>query len=133
MVQDSAQALVALPLVVRVVAPALRSVDPRQREAAAALGAGPWRVFWDVDRRVLLRPLLAAIGFAYAVALGEFGATSFLARPTNPTLPVVIYQLIGHPGEDYFGMALAASVILATVTAVIMTVVERLRGRSGGW
>ena len=128
-----AQALVALPLVVRVVAPALRSVDPRQREAAAALGAGPWRVFWDVDRRVLLRPLLAAIGFAYAVALGEFGATSFLARPTNPTLPVVIYQLIGHPGEDYFGMALAASVILATVTAVIMTVVERLRGRSGGW
>lgn len=128
-----AQALVALPLVVRVMAPAFRSVDQREREAAASLGAGPARVFWDVDRRVLTRPLLAAAGFAFAVSLGEFGATSFLARPENPTLPVVIYQLIGHPGADYFGMALAGSVILATVTAVVMVLVERLRGRTGGW
>ncbi len=127
-----AQALVALPLVVRTVAPALRSVDPRQREAAATLGANPWRVWWDVDRRVLWRPLLAAIGFAYAVALGEFGATSFLARPEHPTLPVVIYQLLGHPGARYFGMALAASVVLATVTAVVMTAVEQLKVDSTG-
>lgn len=129
-----AQALVALPLVVRVLAPALRSVDPREREAAAALGAAPLRVFWDVDRRVLMRPLLAATGFAFAVSLGEFGATSFLARPENPTLPVVIYQLIGHPGARYFGMALAASVILASVTAAIMVAVEKLGVRqTGGW
>lgn len=128
-----AQALVALPLVVRVMAPALRSVDPREREATAALGASPMRVFWDVDRRVLTKPLLAATGFAFAVSLGEFGATSFLARPENPTLPVVIYQLIGRPGADHFGMALAASVILAGVTATIMVAVERLRGRTGSW
>ena len=43
--------------------------------------------------RSLWRPLLAATGFAFAVSLGEFGATSFLARPDRPTLPVVIYQL----------------------------------------
>ena len=36
-----AQAMVALPLVVRTVAPVLRSVDDRQRQAAASLGAGP--------------------------------------------------------------------------------------------
>ncbi|HET7350446.1 MAG TPA: iron ABC transporter permease, partial [Marmoricola sp.] len=39
-----AQAMVALPLVVRTVAPVLRSVDDRQRQAAASLGAGPVRV-----------------------------------------------------------------------------------------
>ncbi|GAB3581448.1 ABC transporter permease [Calidifontibacter terrae] len=127
-----AQALVALPLVVRTIGPALRSVDPRQREAASMLGAAPWRVWWDIDRRVLWRPLLAAIGFAYAVALGEFGATSFLARPDHPTLPVVIYQLVGHPGARYFGMALAASVVLAAVTAAVMTVVEQLKVDSTG-
>ena len=42
-----AQALVALPLVVRTLAPALGGVDDRQRQAAASLGAGPLRTFAD--------------------------------------------------------------------------------------
>ncbi len=50
-------------------------------------------VVLTVDLPVVWRPLLAATGFAFAVSLGEFGATSFLARPDRPTLPVVIYQL----------------------------------------
>lgn len=127
-----AQAMVALPLVVRTLAPVLRSVDPRQREAAAALGASPWRAAWTVEAPVLTRPLLAATGFAFAVSLGEFGATAFLARPDRPTVPVVIYQLISRPGADHLGMALAASVLLALVTVTVMGVVERLRVGSVG-
>jgi thiamine transport system permease protein len=122
-----AQALVALPLVVRTVAPVLRSVDPRQRQAAASMGASPARVLVTVDLPTVWRPVLAATGLAFAVSLGEFGATSFLARPDRPTLPVVIYQLISRPGEQNFGMALAASVVLAMVTIVVLGVVERVR------
>lgn len=122
-----AQAMVALPLVVRVVTPVLRSIDPRQREAAASLGAGPLRVLAAVDLPTAWRPLLAAAGFAFAVSLGEFGATSFLARDANPTLPVVIYRLINHPGDLNFGMAMAASVLLAAATTTVMLLVERLR------
>jgi thiamine transport system permease protein len=122
-----AQALVALPLVVRTVLPVLRSIDPRLRESAAVLGAAPWRVVRDVDLAVVARPLLAASGFAFAVALGEFGATSFLARPDRPTLPVVIFRLIGLPGGDNLGMAIAASVVLAGVTVAVIALVERLR------
>ena len=66
-----------------------------------------------VDLPVVWKPLLAASGFAFAVSLGEFGATSFLARDEHPTLPVVIFRLLGHPGELNYGMALAASVVLA--------------------
>ncbi len=127
-----AQALVALPLVVRTLAPALRSTDERARQAAAALGASPVRAMITVDLPVIWRPLLAATGFALAVSLGEFGATSFLAQPDHPTLPVVIYTLIGHPGEVNFGMALAGSVVLAGVTAVVMGLVERLHVGSMG-
>jgi thiamine transport system permease protein len=127
-----AQALVALPLVVRTVLPVLRSIDPRLRESAAVLGAAPWRVLRDVDLSVVARPALAASGFAFAVALGEFGATSFLARPDRPTLPVVIYRLIGLPGGDNLGMALAASVVLAAVTVAVIALVERLRVGSVG-
>ncbi len=127
-----AQAMVALPLVVRTLAPALRSIDPRQRQAAASLGAPPWRVLLTVDLPVAWRPLLAATGFAFAVSLGEFGATSFLARPDRPTLPVLIYQLVSRPGETNYGTALAASVVLGAVTIAVMSVVERLRLGSVG-
>ncbi|MCY7400003.1 MAG: iron ABC transporter permease [Nocardioides sp.] len=127
-----AQALVALPLVVRTLAPVLGAIDDRQRQAAASLGASPARTLLTVDLPVVWKPMLAASGFAFAVSLGEFGATSFLARDDTPTLPVVIYRLIGHPGELNYGMALAASVVLAATTACVMLAVERLRVPSLG-
>lgn len=123
-----AQAVVAVPLVVRTVLPVLRAIDPRLREAASVLGAAPGRVLRDVDLPVALRSLGLAIGFAFAVSLGEFGATSFLARPDAATLPVVIFRLIGRPGAENYGMALAASVVLAVLTAAVMMLAERLRG-----
>ncbi len=127
-----AQAMVALPLVVRTVGPVLGSIDDRQRQAAASLGAGPLRVLLTVDLPVAWRALLAAAGFAFAVSLGEFGATSFLARDDRPTLPVVIYRLIGRPGAENFGMAMAASVVLAGTAALVMYGVQRLRVGSLG-
>ena len=127
-----AQALVALPLVVRTIIPVLAGIDDRQRQAAASLGAGPLRTLLVVDLPIVWKPLLAASGFAFAVSLGEFGATSFLARDEHPTVPVVIFQLIGHPGEMNYGMALAASVVLAAATTVVMLAVERLRVPSVG-
>ena len=127
-----AQALVALPLVVRTLVPVLSGIDDRQRQAAASLGAGGARVLWTVDLPVLWKPLLAASGFAFAASLGEFGATSFLVRDEAPTLPVVIFRLLGHPGEMNYGMALAASVVLALTTATVMMAVERLRVPSMG-
>ncbi|MDI6910645.1 iron ABC transporter permease [Nocardioides sp.] len=127
-----AQALVALPLVVRTLVPVLGGIDDRQRQAAASLGAGPLRTFATVDLPAMWRPLTAAAGFAFAVSLGEFGATSFLAREDHPTLPIVIYHLIGHPGAMNYGMALAASVVLAATTALVMLAVDRLRVPSVG-
>jgi thiamine transport system permease protein len=124
--------MVALPLVVRAVAPALHGIDPRRREAASALGANPLRVLASVDLPVAWRPVLAATGFAFAVSVGEFGATSFLSRPDRPTLPVVVFDLISRPGAESFGMALAAAVVLGLTTATVMVTVERLRVGSVG-
>ena len=126
-----AQAVVAVPLVVRTVLPVLRAVDPRQREVAAVLGAAPGRVLRTVDWPIAARAAGIAIGMAFAVSLGEFGATSFLARPERPTLPVVIYRLISRPGAENLGMAFAACVVLAAATAGVMLAAERLRARTG--
>ena len=129
-----AQAMVALPMVVRSLLPVLRAIDPRQKEAAATLGAGPGRVLATIDGPYVLRGLGLAVGFALATSLGEFGATSFLSRADSPTLPVMIFTLIGRPGADNYGMAMAASVVLAVLTGVIMAMAERLRPKEAtGW
>src|SRR5262245_39172861 len=128
-----AQSLVAIPFVVRIVAPALRSIDPRQREAAALLGASPARVRREVDLPIVSRALGVAAGFAFAISLGEFGATVFLARPDRPTLPVAIFRFLGRPGETNVAQAYSLAVVLMLVTVASVLVVERLRPRRGGW
>jgi thiamine transport system permease protein len=128
-----AQALVVTPLVIRIMLPVLRSVDERLRQAAASLGASPWRVWAEVDVPMAGRSLLTAAAFGYVVALGEFGATSFLARPDTATLPVVVARLIARPGELNNQMAYAACTLLVVVTVAVVAVVERVRvpGRAG--
>ncbi len=122
-----AQALVGVPFVVRTMLPVLRAVDVRLREAASVLGASPWRGWREVDLPMVRRALLVAAGFAFAVSLGEFGATVFIARPDSPTLPVAVARLLGRPGEMNYGQAMALSTILMLVCAVALVVLERLR------
>lgn len=122
-----AHALVAIPFVVRTMVPVLRSLDPRLREAAAVMGASPSRVWREVDLPIVARAMLVAAGFAFAVSLGEFGATAFIARPDHPTLPVVIFRLLGQPGALSFGQAMAASTVLMALTATSVLVIERFR------
>jgi thiamine transport system permease protein len=119
-----AQALVVTPLVIRMLLPVLRSIDPRLRQAAASLGASPGRVWREVDVPMAGRSLLTAAGFGYVVALGEFGATSFLARPDTATLPVAIARLISRPGELNNQMAYAACTLLIVVTVMAVVLVE---------
>ncbi|WP_051370860.1 ABC transporter permease [Streptomyces sp. 142MFCol3.1] len=122
-----AQALVGVPFVVRTMLPVLRAVDGRLREAAAVLGASPWRVWREVDLPLVRRALLIAAGFAFAVSLGEFGATVFIARPDNPTLPVAVARLLGRAGDLNYGQAMALSTILMVVCAVALLLLERVR------
>lgn len=122
-----AQALVVTPLVIRTVLPVLRAIDDRLRQAAATLGAGPWRVRREIDFPLAVRSVLAAAGFGFVVALGEFGATSFLARPDAPTLPVAIARLLGRPGELNSQLAYAACALLMVVTVLGVVLIERLR------
>ena len=122
-----AHALVGMPFVIRSVTPALRAVSPRLREAAAVLGARPARVRREVDLPLALRGLAVGAGFAFAVSLGEFGATAFVVRPERPTVPIAIFRLLGRPGEAAFGQAMAMSVILLVMTAAAVLVIDRLR------
>jgi thiamine transport system permease protein len=121
-----AHALVAVPLVVAVVAPALRSTDARAMAVASTLGARPSRAFLTAYGPVLRVVVLASAGLAAAVSLGEFGAASFLARAGAPTVPVQIVRLLGRPGEQSLGVAAALAVILVVATLTLVLAVDRL-------
>ena len=123
-----AHALVALPFVVRATLPVLRSIDPRLREAAAVLGAAPARAWREVDGPLIARAALVGAAFAFAISLGEFGATLFIVRPDAPTLPVAIWRLLGLPGALPFAQAMALSTILVVCTGLAVLAIERVRG-----
>lgn len=122
-----AHTLIAMPFVVRTFLPALRSVDPRLREAATVLGASPVHAWWEVDAPILLRALLVSATFAFTISLGEFGATLLISRPDMPTMPVIIYRALTQPGLLNYGQALAMSTILMVVCAVSLVLIERFR------
>lgn len=124
-----AQAVVAVPFVVRTVVPMLRSVDRRLHDATATLGATPARVWRTVELPALRAALATAAAFAFAISLGEFGATVFIVRPETTTLPVAIYRMLGRPGAANQGTAWAASVVLMVVTAGVVLGIDRTRGR----
>jgi len=123
-----AHGLVAIPFVVRTSLPVLRSIEERLREAAATLGAGPRRVWTEIDLPIVRRALLVGGAFAFAVSMGEFGATSFIARPDVPTLPIAVFRLLSRPGTASFGQAMAAATVLMVITALGILSVERWRG-----
>ena len=128
-----AHAVVGIPFVVRTLVPMLRTVNPRIREAASVLGASPRRVRREVDLRVAARGVAVGAGFAFAVSLGEFGATSFIPRrPETLTAPLALFRLLGTPGEALRGQAMALAVSLMVLTAVAVFVMDLWGDTRGG-
>ncbi len=122
-----AHTLIALPLVIRTLQPAMATLPIRLREAALVLGASPWRAWGSVEWPILWRAVLTAATFAFTVSVGEFGATLLIARPEYPTLPLAIYRFLSQPGGLNYGQAMAMTTLLMGFTATGLILIERLQ------
>jgi thiamine transport system permease protein len=120
-------ALVAVPFVVRTCVGVLRSVDPAMTDAAATLGAGPARAWRATVVPYLWRPLGVGAALAAAISLGEFGATSFLSRSGDETMPIAIERLLSRTGTTLQNQGYALATILTAATVVLVVIVERVR------
>jgi len=127
-----AHSLIAYPFVARAVAARLRGMDPRLRQAALTLGAHPVRVFLEIELPLLWRAIVVGAVFAFAISMGEFGATLLISRAEWGTIPVVVFRLLGQPGSLHYGQAMAMSTILMLVTSAGFLLLERLRFRDLG-
>ncbi|BDY32175.1 molybdate ABC transporter permease [Mycolicibacterium mageritense DSM 44476 = CIP 104973] len=127
-----AQTFVSLPFLVVSLEGAARTAGTDFEVVAATLGARPSTVWWRVTLPLLGPGLLSGAVLAFARALGEFGATLTFAgsrQGVTRTLPLEIYlQRESDPDA-----AVALSVLLVVVAAVVVIGLGSRRLRAGGW
>ena len=129
-----AQSLVAAPFVVRIVAPALRSIDPRLREVAATLGASPSRSLAR-DRRCRSPAARSPSppGSRSRSRSASSARPCSSPAPSSRRLPVAIFRFLGRPGAENQGVAAALAVVLAGIAVCAALAAERVadgRGRA---
>jgi thiamine transport system permease protein len=120
-----AQALIALPMVIRLVYPALVSIGKEPIEQASLDGASSWQIWRFIESGIIKGVLLTAAGYAAIISVGEFGASSFLAYGSEGTIPTLLFRLIARPGEQNYGMAMAVSAILIVFVLSVMLLLSR--------
>jgi len=121
-----AQALIALPMVIRLVYPALVSIGNEPIEQASLDGASSWQIWRFVESGMIKGVLLTAAGYAAIISVGEFGASSFLAYGSEGTIPTLLFRLISRPGEQNYGMAMAVSAILIVFVWLVIALLDGL-------
>jgi thiamine transport system permease protein len=122
-----AHSLVAMPFVVRILQPAMLSIPRELKFSAQVLGASPWRSWWQVEFPIIFRAVISAALFSFTISLGEFGATTFLSRPEQPTIPIAIYRYLSQPGGLNYGQAMAMSTILMMICGLSIFLIDRLK------
>ena len=127
-----AQALIALPMVIRLVYPALVSIGKEPIEQASLDGASSWQIWRFVESGMIKGVLLTTAGYAAIISVGEFGASSFLAYGSEGTIPTLLFRLIARPGEQNYGMAMAVSAILIIFVWAVMLLLGKFAKSTQG-
>jgi len=122
-----ATTLVTLPFVARELIPLMQAQGTDEEAAAATLGAGAWRTFFQVTLPNIRWALMYGVLLCTARAMGEFGAVavvSGLIRGQTATMPLHIDILYN---EYNTGAAFAVASLLALfalVTLAVKTLLE---------
>jgi thiamine transport system permease protein len=120
----AAYALLAYPFVAKSLTAALDGLPASLAQAAATLGASPWRVFWRVTLPQVAPALRRGMAFAAATALGEFAVTLFLSRPEWTTLTTLIHQHLGRPGAANLDAAFVLAALLMVLALLAFGLIE---------
>lgn len=117
-----AAAVVGFPLLVMMIALAMKAVDPRLERASQSLGRSPWQTFWRITLPLTWPGMLGGAAIAFARALGEFGATIVLAGRIpgeTETIPLRIHAELDAPGGEQRIVGLVVVSIVLCVVAVV--------------
>ena len=124
-----AQTFVAMPFLVLALEGALRSTGVEYGRAAAALGAGRWRILGQVTLPLAAPGLVSGVVLCFARAVGEFGATALFAGNApgvTQTMPLAIYTAFNGAGVSQ-GTAVALSLLLLVTAIAVLLLVRAWR------
>ncbi|HET8755115.1 MAG TPA: ABC transporter permease [Solirubrobacteraceae bacterium] len=120
-----AEAMLAMPFVIIIVAAGLRRI-PRELELVAmSLGASTMRATWGITLRLLAPSIAASTLLAFMVAFDEAVLVTFLGGGEIITLPKATYDSV-RDGLDPVITAIAS--LLMVFTGALMALTTKLRG-----
>lgn len=116
----AAMAVMSFPFLVRTVRLAFEEINPRLEAVARTLGASPARVFMTITLPLATRGMIAGAVWAFARALGEFGATILVAgnipgRTTTISLAIYSDIQLGNEGHAYELLVVSALIAFAAI------------------
>jgi molybdate transport system permease protein len=118
----AAMAVMSLPFLVRTARVGFEEVDRRLEHVARTLGATPARVFLTITLPLAARGIIAGVVWAFARALGEFGATIMVAGniPERTTVvSVAIFSDIQLGQDDHAYQLLGVSAAFAFAAIIV--------------
>lgn len=122
---------VTFPFISRELIPVLTSQGTDEEEAAALMGAGGFRIFFEVTFPHIKWALLYGVVLCTARAMGEFGAVSVLSghlRGKTNTVPLYIELL--YQGYDFTGaFAMSSLLVVMAVIILILRNILEYRGK----
>ncbi|RJV01758.1 MAG: iron ABC transporter permease [Candidatus Poseidoniales archaeon] len=130
-----AHVMITTPFVVRIMLPALRSIDPSYEECARTLGVTKWNRFFQIKLPLLRGSILVATIFTLAMSMGEFGASWVVTRNSDwTTLPIMIDSLRSIPYNNSLTAPAASAVssVLMLIAVTLFTWAEKFRPSRGG-
>jgi putative spermidine/putrescine transport system permease protein len=120
-----AHLVVTLPYGLRVLSTALAGLPVTVEEAAATLGASPWRVFRRVTLPLMTPGIVATSALTFLVSFDEVVLSLFMSGPRITTLPVEMFRHVETRADP---LVAAMSVLLVGLTLTVVIVVERSVG-----
>ena len=89
-----AHVLISTPFTTRAILTAYNRIDLELLNVASTLKASRFYIFRTIELPLIRNGLIIGAIYSFAISLGEFGATTFLARKDNNTLSMGIAKLL---------------------------------------
>jgi len=109
-----------IPYIFMMVRARLEGMDQSIEDAARDLGAGPFRLFWDITLPMILPAVLSGMLLAFAMSFDDVIISLFVTGPRVNTLPVKIYTKL-KTGVTPEINALATIMLAVIVIALLLS------------